>query len=126
MPVYISYRVIGNHMRAARKANNLTQEQLAGLLGMSSLHYGRLERGERCASLEQIARIADMLHVPTFSLLSGSLLREPLCAAPTQSSKSFAESLAQITADCTPQELALLKEVCLVFSRRQKAAASQE
>ena len=54
----VSYKTIGQNIRAARKEAGLTQEQIAERLKMSQLHFGRLERGERPASLEQIALIA--------------------------------------------------------------------
>jgi len=122
--MYVSYKVIGDHIRDARKARKLTQEKLAEQLGMSALHYGRLERGDRPASLEQIARIADELGVSALSLLDGCLLSEPLSAAPTRDSVSFADRLSRMTAACTPQELETLEEICALFSRQKKTAAS--
>ena len=59
----VSFKAIGSNIRAARKAQGLTQEQAAELLKMSQLHFGRLERGERPASLEQLARIAQVLGI---------------------------------------------------------------
>ena len=122
--MYVSFKVIGSHIRDARKAKGLTQEQFAERLDMSALHYGRLERGDRPASLEQIARIADDLGISTLSLLSGSLTHEPLSAEPTAKSVSFAERLSRITSACTAQELEMLEEICALFSRQKKTAAS--
>ena len=39
----VSYKIIGRHIRAARKASNLTQEQVAEAMKFSVAHYGRLE-----------------------------------------------------------------------------------
>ena len=122
--MYVSFKVIGSHIRDARKAKGLTQEQFAELLGLSTLHYGRLERGDRPASLEQIARIADELGISTLSLLSGSLTHEPLSAEPTAKSVSFAERLSRITSACTAQELEMLEEICALFSRQKKTASA--
>ena len=72
--VLVSYKTIGRNIRQARVRAGLTQEQTAELLKISQLHFGRLERGERPASLEQIARIAQVLEVSTASLLSGCTL----------------------------------------------------
>lgn len=115
--MYVSFKVIGRHIRDARRAKGLTQEKLAERLGMSALHYGRLERGDRPASLEQLAAIANALGVSTLSLLSGSLLHEPLFAEPTTESISFAERLSRMTAGCTQQELEMLEGICAVFSQ---------
>ena len=54
----VSYKTIGLNIRSARREAGLTQEQIAERLRMSQLHFGRLERGERPASLEQIAQVA--------------------------------------------------------------------
>ena len=121
---YVSHKVIGQHIRDARKAKSLTQAKLAELLGISTLHYGRLERGDRPASLEQLARIADLLGVPTLSLLDGCLPNEPLCALPTQDSKSFSETLSRLTAGCTPQELQLITDICELFARQKKIVSA--
>lgn len=122
--MYVSYKVIGRHIRDARKAKGLTQEQFAERLGLSTLHYGRLERGDRPASMEQIARIADELCISTLSLLSGSLTQEPLFADPTADSIAFVERLSRMTSACTAQELETLEEICALFSRQKKTAAS--
>ena len=47
----VSYKTIGRNIRSARLDANLTQEQTAEKLKISQLHFGRLERGERPASL---------------------------------------------------------------------------
>ena len=43
----ISYKVIGRHIRDARKSAGLTQEAAANQLGLSPEHYGKVERGDR-------------------------------------------------------------------------------
>ena len=122
--MYVSNKVIGRHIRDARMAQGLTQEKMAERLGMSALHYGRLERGSRPAALEQLAHIASQLGVPTLSLLNGCLVHEPLCAIPTPESQSFADDLARLTAACKPEELELLREICEVISRQKKSASA--
>ena len=69
----VSFKTIGQNLKTARKANHLSQEQTANLLGMSPLHYGRLERGERKASLPQLVAAAEVLHVSFSSLMQGSI-----------------------------------------------------
>lgn len=70
----ISYKAIGTNIRRARKAQNLTQEKTAELLGMSVLHFGRLERGEQRISLDQLAHIADILHASFDDLIMDAVL----------------------------------------------------
>lgn len=72
----VSFRIIGRNIQRQRKAHGLTQSQAAERLGISMLHYGRLERGERPASLDQLAQIAQLYGVPLHVLLDGSVLIE--------------------------------------------------
>lgn len=58
----IKMSVIGKNIRKARKAAGLTQAQTAERIGISPLHYSRLERGERSVSLKQLALISDALN----------------------------------------------------------------
>lgn len=118
--MYVSTKVIGKNIRAARLAKHLTQEQLAEQLGFSSLHCGRIERGERPASLELLAGFADVLGVPASSLLRGCFLNEPYSEAPTEASLTFAEKLARMTASCTPQEQELMLDICELIVRQGK------
>jgi len=71
--VKVSHRTIGMNIRRARKALNLSQDQAAQMLDISTIHYGRLERGQRAISLEQLAKISELLHVSFFSLLQDAI-----------------------------------------------------
>ena len=42
----IEYKVIGRHIRAARKQKKMTQEAVAEALGVSLNHFGKVERGD--------------------------------------------------------------------------------
>ena len=70
----ISYRLIGQNIKSARKANGFTQEQIAEHLDISAIHYGRIERGERRPSINQLAKIADNLNTSIETLLYGRIL----------------------------------------------------
>lgn len=52
---------IGEKIRAAREAKDLTQRQLAKLTGIAFNHIGRIERGKYNVTLDTIAIIADAL-----------------------------------------------------------------
>ena len=101
--MYISFAVIGRNIRQARKAAGLTQEQLAEKLGCTPLHYGRLERGERRTSLDQLALIGTVLHVPFASLLADSVIDSE--SGPV---RPYMES--RLPAGCTEYALILLEQ----------------
>ena len=79
----ISYSTIGRNIKTARKNVQLTQEQAAEKLGISTLHFGRIERGQRPVSLHLLSRIADVLNVRMETLLSGCIIDVERCSALT-------------------------------------------
>ena len=105
----VSFKVIGQNLRSARKACRLSQEQAAEKLGMSLLHYGRLERGERKASLSQLAAAAEVLRVPFPALLEG-------CISGLESDSL--RSASRLSA-CSSDTLKLIDEIIEVILRNQ-------
>lgn len=69
----VSFRIIGHNIKTARKACALTQEQLSERIGLSPIHYGRIERGQRAISLALLCRIADALNTSVLTLLQGGI-----------------------------------------------------
>ena len=108
----VSYKVIGRNIRQARAKAGLTQEQTAERLKISQLHFGRLERGERPASLEQLARIAQVLGVPTASLLTGCTLEEVFATPADESAEACASAFAHLAGSCSPMARRLMLAVC--------------
>lgn len=56
-------RAFGDEIRAQRKAQGLSQEQLADLAGMHRAYIGSVERGERNLSLDSIYALAGALRI---------------------------------------------------------------
>lgn len=121
----VSYKTIGQNIRAARKAAGLTQEQIAERLRMSQLHFGRLERGERPASLEQLAQVAGVLQVSLASLLNGSVMEERFNTLPDESAQSLANSIAALASGCTPKARRLMFALCQAVAANEKLPADE-
>jgi len=68
----INYTYMGERIRRAREALNLTQEQLADICILSAAHIGHIERGTRFPSLEAVFRISKALNVNMDYLLAES------------------------------------------------------
>ena len=113
----VSYRVIGRNIREARRNKGLTQADVAESLGISLLHYGRLERGDRRAALEQIAAIAHTLEISVSSLLEGCV--ETLHAE-CSASKTIGTEIESIAAGCKKQTRETMVEVCRILARADK------
>lgn len=116
----VSYKTIGLNIRAARREAGLTQEQVAEQLKMSQLHFGRLERGERPASLEQIAQIAQALHVPLAVLLNGCVIDEDFSARPDESAQALGKAIARIASGCSPKARSLMRTLCQAVAASDK------
>jgi transcriptional regulator with XRE-family HTH domain len=59
-------------LRSLRKQRNLSQAELAKLVGLHYIHVGRYERGEARPSADTLKRLADALGVSSDYLLEGS------------------------------------------------------
>lgn len=116
----VSYKAIGLNIRAARKEAKLTQEQIAERLKMSQLHFGRLERGERPASLEQIAQIAQVLRVPLATLLNGCVLGESFESIPDDSAQALGKDVARLANGCSSKSRRLMRTLCQAVAANDK------
>jgi len=62
-------REVGEKLKAAREDKGLSQEELAGMLGLSKVGYGALERGKNLVGLQYLVMLTFILEKPiTFFL----------------------------------------------------------
>lgn len=66
----LDYVAIGKKIRSIRKARNLSQEQLAEKIWISTTHMSHIETGSTKLSLSVLVDIAEALQVGTDELLS--------------------------------------------------------
>lgn len=64
-------KTIGSFIAALRKANGMTQKELADILNVSDKSVSRWERDETAPDLTLIPIIADIFHVTSDELLRG-------------------------------------------------------
>ncbi len=69
----LDYIALGKRIKKERKAQKMTQEDLASRAGISLSFLGHIERGTRKASLDTLVNIANALMVSTDMLLQESL-----------------------------------------------------
>lgn len=62
-------KAVGQRIKAAREAKNLTQEELAALVNLSTTHVSVIERGLKVTKLDIFVAIANALDVSADSLL---------------------------------------------------------
>lgn len=72
--MYISDKIIGDHIKLARVQAGLTQRMLADKIQLSLYHFGHIERGTRPASIEIIGRLSVALQRPMEYFTAGALV----------------------------------------------------
>lgn len=108
----VSYKIIGRHIRAARKACGLTQEQVAEEMKFSVAHYGRLERGEREINMERLAELSVLLNTPIERLVEGCVSDAPTIISEKLQDDPFLNQMAQYARFCKEETLQRMLKVC--------------
>lgn len=98
----MDYYEIGQRIRKFRKANNLSQEQLAEKIGISTTHMSHIETGNTKLSLPVFVDIAHVLSIQTDELLYDS---------PQVNKTIIKNDINDILDTCTTKELYLLIDV---------------
>ena len=70
----MDYITLGKNIKKFRAQANLTQEELAEIVGCSDRHIGKIENGRNIPSLEVTVAVANALNVGVDQLLYGDLV----------------------------------------------------
>ncbi len=98
----LDYYAIGQRIRKKRKAQGLSQEQLAEKVEISTTHMSHIETGNTKLSLPVLVSIATILNVSTDDLLFDIPINQ----------KSGAIQDIQSTLDsCSPQQAKIIAEI---------------
>lgn len=98
----MNYYEIGQRIRKYRKAYNMSQEQLAEQIGISTTHMSHIETGNTKLSLPVLVDIARVLSVQTDDLLFD---------CPQVNKSSMKLEIANFLDSCTPQEVCVINEM---------------
>ena len=98
----MNYYKIGQRIRKFRKAYNLSQEQLAEKVGISTTHMSHIETGNTKLSLPVFVEIADALCVQTDELLHDM---------PQKDKTAIKGELEEILDSCSMQDMHILEDV---------------
>lgn len=69
-------RILAENIRAYRKANRLSQEELAILCGLHRTYVGSVERGERNVTLSTLEVFSAALGVSVSELLTDKAIKD--------------------------------------------------
>ncbi len=106
---------IGQRIREERCKLDLSQEELAEIIGLSNYYIGQLERGERQMSLPTLVKISKCLHISLDYLVLGNNLYD--AGSVKESSDIYSSSsnkdneLENLLKKCSPKELELFKKL---------------
>ena len=93
---------LGKRIREERKKSNLTQEQLAELINVSTTYVGFIERGERTLTLNKLINISNVLGVSVDYLLQDTAVTN---------SSAEEKLLLQLFSSANSQQKALILEI---------------
>ena len=98
----MNYYEIGQRIRKKRKAQGLSQEDLAEKIGISTTHMSHIETGNTKLSLPVFVSVADALNCRTDELLHES---------DSAGKSASAESILQVMERCTLQQLRVIEDI---------------
>lgn len=123
----IEYKVIGRHIRDARKQKRMTQEAVAEAIEMSGAHYGKVERGERPINLSRLSQLSVLLDTPLEALVEGSVVTDGSNDTMLNSSgpSEFLEAMCDISKGCSSKATRLMLRLCAAVAEEDKAGGTQ-
>ena len=86
-------------IRSLREQRGISQDTMAGRLGMSRVTYIRLESGEKSPTLDELKTVADALDVSFESLVFSDTKSESLESADEEKYKQILEHCVKFGAD---------------------------
>lgn len=73
----VDYKELGKRIRAERRKQNLTQEKLAEIAGISDSFMGHIERGGRTLSIETLVKLSNSLKLNIEYIICGEHNYQP-------------------------------------------------
>ena len=95
--------IISQNIKNLRLLNNMTQEELSGLLELDTQYYSQLERGERNFTIEKIIRLCQILHVGIEDII-------PVENDPAPDTAAQVSRIDQMIRRLSPSQLSLLEK----------------
>lgn len=103
----LDYNVIGQRIKNARLAKNMTQEDLAEQLDISIAFLSRVERGNSHINLRRLNQICRLLDISEGYVLNG---------ASSNSENYLTQEFSELLESCTPEKQRLIYNVAKVIA----------
>lgn len=102
----LDYTVIGQRIKQARLAKNLTQEDLAEQIDISVAFLSRVERGNAKINLNRLNQLCDLLEISEGDILTG---------VGSTSNAYLDKEFSDLLSSCPPDKLKLIYEIAKVI-----------
>ena len=109
---FLDYYKIGQKIRKFRKAQGLSQEQLAEAVNISTPHMSHIETGNTKLSLPVLVNISQALHCSVDDLLFDN---------PLHQKNNALKQIESVLNACTPKQTVIISEII----KSAKAAMDQ-
>lgn len=123
----IEYKVIGRHIRAARKRKGMTQEDVAAAIEMSPAHFGKVERGDRPVNLQRLSQLSQVLGIPLEKLVEGASIADESGTVPSNGfleNTDFLDSIESLAKGCSDDAKRLMIRLCAAVADEDKTKTS--
>lgn len=123
----IEYKVIGRHIRAARKRKGMTQEDVAAAIEMSPAHFGKVERGDRPVNLQRLSQLSQVLDIPLEKLVEGAAIADESGTVPSNGfleNTDFLDSIESLAKGCSDDAKRLMIRLCAAVADEDKTKTS--
>jgi len=99
----LNYTLIGSRIKKIRKSQNLTQERLSEMAGISPQHMSQIESAKTKLSLPTLVNICNSLNVSADKILCDVLSAD--------NAEQIGADIAETFKDCTADEVYLMLAV---------------
>jgi len=107
----LDYKIIGERIRKARIASNLTQENLAEKLDVSVAFVSRIECGTTHVNLTRLSEICSILNVDEGLLLNGVSM---------ESKNYLSDEFSALMKDCPKEKQKLIYDIAKLIIDNKK------
>ncbi|MCL2188844.1 MAG: helix-turn-helix domain-containing protein [Defluviitaleaceae bacterium] len=117
--------IIGKNIRSERQSRNLSRDELAEMLDLTTSHMGLIERGERGATAVTLSKLTKVLQLPIdtfFASPAATAVREERGSARAANMKK----INSLTSNLTDAELALVVHVVQGVAKLSAATRDEE
>lgn len=108
-------KAVGQRIKAAREAKNLTQEELAALVNLSTTHVSVIERGLKVTKFDTFVAIANALDIS-----ADALLIDVVTHSVTGVTNELSEMIEKITKERTEKNFKCSQSFCRLIELTAK------